>query len=187
MRTQSVWNATSSAIFTRKPACTCTAPFGRPVVPLVYATNSGCSLSTAGVAKRALGAERAAARRASTSRPALHRHVVPEPATTTTVWTVGTAATAASAVSFIGTTLPRRVQPSAVTSAGRALLEPHRDRVGAVAGEDRQEDRAELRDREQRGDRLGHHRQEQPDRVALADAARGEAAGDASVSVRSSP
>ncbi|GIU89079.1 MAG: hypothetical protein KatS3mg010_0178 [Acidimicrobiia bacterium] len=32
---RSVWNATSAAIFTRKPPCTCTAPFGRPVVPLV--------------------------------------------------------------------------------------------------------------------------------------------------------
>ena len=80
-----------------------------------------------------------------------------------------TCATAASAVSFIGTTLPRRVKPSAVIERDRVrVLEPDRDRVGAVAGEDRQEDRAELRDREQRGDRLGHHRQEQPDRVALA-------------------
>ena len=29
----SSWKAHSSAIFTRKPPCTCTAPFGRPVVP----------------------------------------------------------------------------------------------------------------------------------------------------------
>jgi hypothetical protein len=31
----SVWYATSSAIFTRNPACTCSTPFGLPVVPLV--------------------------------------------------------------------------------------------------------------------------------------------------------
>ena len=29
----SSWNAHSSAILTRKPPWTCTAPFGRPVVP----------------------------------------------------------------------------------------------------------------------------------------------------------
>ena len=31
----SVWYAHSDAIFTRKPPCTCTAPFGLPVVPEV--------------------------------------------------------------------------------------------------------------------------------------------------------
>ena len=72
--------------------------------------------------------------------------------------------------------LPRRVKPSAVIERDRArVVEPDRDRVGAVAGEDRQEDRAELRDREQRGDRLGDHRQEQADRVARAHAPRGAA------------
>ena len=29
----SAWNAASSAIFTRNPPWTCTAPLGRPVVP----------------------------------------------------------------------------------------------------------------------------------------------------------
>ena len=32
---QSNWNATSSAIFTVNPPCTCTEPFGLPVVPEV--------------------------------------------------------------------------------------------------------------------------------------------------------
>ncbi len=92
----------------------------------------------------------------------------PSRGTTTTVCTVGTCATASSAISFIATVLPRRVNPSAVIERDRArVVEAHRDRVGAVAGEDRQEDRAELGDGEQRGDRLRDHRQEQPDRVAL--------------------
>jgi hypothetical protein len=30
---QSNWKATSSAIFTANPPCTCTAPLGLPVVP----------------------------------------------------------------------------------------------------------------------------------------------------------
>ena len=108
------------------------------------------------------------------------RRCDPSRGTTTTVCTVGTCATAASAVSFIGTTLPRRVKPSAViTATAPASCEPDRDRVGAVAGEDRQEDRAELRDREQRGDRLGHHRHEQADRVAALDTAGGQPRRDA--------
>src|SRR5438477_121170 len=42
---RSTWYATSSVILTRKPPCTCTTPFGRPVVPDVYAMNRGCSES----------------------------------------------------------------------------------------------------------------------------------------------
>ena len=73
------------------------------------------------------------------------------------------------------------MKPSAVIERDRAgVFEAHRDRVGAVAGEDRQEHRAELRDGEQRGDRLGDHRQEQADRVADADAACREPGRDAS-------
>ena len=45
-RCRSTWYATSSAIFTVKPPWTWTTPFGRPVVPLVYARNSGCSASS---------------------------------------------------------------------------------------------------------------------------------------------
>ena len=37
--------ATSLAVFTRKPACVCTAPLGLPVVPDVYASSSGCMAS----------------------------------------------------------------------------------------------------------------------------------------------
>ena len=99
--------------------------------------------------------------------------------TTTTVVTVGTAATAASAVSFIGTSLPRRIVPSAVMSAfASASCEPDRDRVGAVAGEHREEDRTELRDRHHRRDRLGDHREEDADRVTLADTSRLEPVRD---------
>ena len=54
---QSAWNPTSSAIFARNPPWTCTAPFGRPVVPLVYATNSGCSESTGRASNGDVGAE----------------------------------------------------------------------------------------------------------------------------------
>ena len=89
-----------------------------------------------------------------TSRPARHRHVGAAEAghDDDGVDRSATVSTAASAVSFIGTTLPRRVKPSAVTSAtAPASCEADGDRFGAVAGEDRQEDRAELRDREQRG------------------------------------
>jgi hypothetical protein len=50
--------------------------------------------------------------------------------------------------------------------------EAHDDRLRSVAGEDRQEDRPELRHGHARGHRLGEHRQEDPDGVAFADAVR---------------
>ena len=129
-------------------------------------------------ARRARGAVSSASVR---SRPAvIGTSSRPMRGTTTTVSTDGTAATAASAVSFIGSEL---AAPHGAVGGderlGVAVLEPDRDRVGAVAGEDRQEDRTELRDGHHRGDRLGDHREEDPDRVALADAARREPVRDA--------
>ena len=59
-----------------------------------------------------------------------------------------------------------------------AVVESHRDRIGAVAGEDGQEDRAELGDGHDRGDRLRDHREEHADRVALPDAPRREPVRD---------
>ena len=42
----SAWYAASRAIETRKPPCTCTTPFGLPVVPEVYVNRYGVSAST---------------------------------------------------------------------------------------------------------------------------------------------
>ena len=70
---RSVWNATSSAIFTRNPPCTCTAPFGRPVVPLVYAMNSGCSLSSGSASRSRPGCAGQQVRPSVTSRPSVAR------------------------------------------------------------------------------------------------------------------
>ena len=176
---QSAWKPTSSAILATNPACTCTTPFGLPVVPLVYATNSGCSASNDGVSKRA------ARRRARSTRPASGRD---RPASARRCRAGRRRPPSRRPAprrprrrpcSFIGDDLaaPRRAV-GGHERLRRALLEPHRDRVGAVAGEDRQEDRAELGDGHDGGDRLGQHRQEHADRVARADAAGGEAAGD---------
>ena len=148
-------------------ACTCTAPLGRPVVPLVYATKSGCSLSTGAASKRRvargteLGEREVAAGASSAVVAAEPRHH--DDGVHASAPTPPRRRRSPSSARR----LPRRVKPSAVMSAtALGVLEPDRDRVGAVAGEDRQEQRAELRDREQRGDRLGDHRQEEPDRVA---------------------
>src|SRR5690349_652560 len=114
---QSAWNPTSSAILARKPPCTCTAPFGLPVVPLVYATNNGCSLSTVTASQRASAWPAHSSASVTSRSGCIGTSSRPRRGTTTTVCTVGTCATAASAVSFIGTVLPRRVKPSAVTTA----------------------------------------------------------------------
>ena len=55
---------------------------------------------------------------------------------------------------------------------GLAVGEAAGDRIGAVAGEDRDVDRAELADGEDRDHRLGDHRQEDADPVAAPDAQR---------------
>ena len=106
---QSAWNPTSSAILARKPPCTCTAPFGRPVVPLVYATKSGCSESTGAGRERLVGPERASSSASVRSRPGGHRQVVAPDrgARPRRSRPTATAATAASAVSFIGDELAR--------------------------------------------------------------------------------
>ena len=62
---------------------------------------------------------------------------------------------------------------------GLRVVQTDRDRVGAVTREDRQEDRAELRDREQRRDGLGHHRHEEADGVAFAHTSRRQSRRDA--------
>ena len=56
----------------------------------------------------------------------------------------------------------------------RGVLEPRRDRLGAVAGEAGHRDRADLERRQQRGDGLGNHRQEERDPVAVRDSQRHE-------------
>ena len=58
-----------------------------------------------------------------------------------------------------------------------AILQARGDRVGAVAGEDRDEDRAELAAGQRRRDDLRDHRHEDADAIALADAEAGERVG----------
>ena len=76
---------------------------------------------------------------------------------------------------FIATGCPRRQKPSAVNSAvASASLQTRGHRVGAVAGEQRQDDAADLDDREEGDDQLGAHRHEERDPVARADAERAQ-------------
>ena len=83
--------------------------------------------------------------------------------------TDGAAATASSATAFIATRWPRRQKPSAVmTTRASASCSRVGDGVGAVAGEERQHDAADLDDGEERGDELRPHRHEERDAVALA-------------------
>ena len=60
---------------------------------------------------------------------------------------------------------------------GAAIRQPGRDGLRSEAGEDRHRDRADLGARQERDDGLRHHRQKQPDRVALADAQARECIG----------
>ena len=163
---QSNWNATSSAIFTRKPPCTWTEPFGRPVVPDVYAMKSGCSASKSRVSNGTLGAGH------PVPGSSHHDHVLD-----------GRARRGRGPRR--GRHLDRRAAALRVCRRDERLrvgvLQTHRDRIGAVAGEDRQEDRAELGHRHARGDHLGDHRQEDADGVALTDTEARQGKASASV------
>ena len=113
------------------------------------------------------------------SRPGVIGTSAPSRSSTITCSTDGDSATASSAAGFISAWLPRRSPPSAVmiafafASCSRAATAD-----GAKPGEDRHVERAELRDRVGGDHRLGDHRHEHRDRVALADAERAQARRD---------
>src|SRR6266508_1189192 len=158
-----VWYATSRAIDTRKPPCTCSAPFGLPVVPEVEASRYGCSESTCvGDRPPDVPATSSSQKRSrpivigTSSRPSLRQ---------TTVWvTVAAPASASSAISFIGTSWPRRG-------------EPRGDRGWREAGENRYLHGADVRAGMRCDRRLGRHREEDPHRIARADSDRGQSLG----------
>ena len=174
-----VWYATSRAIDTRKPPWTCSAPFGLPVVPDVYASRYGCSESTC------FGARSPDVPSTSSSQKRSRPSVIgtssrPRRRQTTVCVTVAADSSASSAICFIGTICPRRSDPSAVISA-LAFASASR---AAIAGAAKPEKIGHLNGAEVRagvrGDRdLRRHRQEDPDRVALADADRREPFGEA--------
>ena len=85
-------------------------------------------------------------------------------------------ATAASAVAACATRCPRRQKPSAVNRK-RAPESCRRDATAsdAVAGEERQDDPAQLDDGEERGHQLGAHRHEERHAVARPEARRRQA------------
>ena len=114
---RSIWNATSSAIFTRNPRVhvhRTLGPAGRAarvrheqrMLTVDRLGVEAVGLIAHQIAEHHVAAGRHRQRRARSSR-----------GTTTTVCTESTCATAWSAVSFISTVLPRRVKPSAVINA----------------------------------------------------------------------
>ena len=152
-RFTSVWYATSRAIETRKPPWTCSAPFGRPVVPDVYARRYGASESTCsgssvpGCFVTSSGQPLVAAphehRRAAVVRLLERREHVDA---------------LAAAVGPVGADHGLRL----------GVLEPRRDRRRREAGEDRHLHRADVRARVRRDRDRRAHRQEDRDAVALA-------------------
>ena len=91
----------------------CSTPFGLPVLPDVYSTNSGCSLSNGSAGQSALAAAITSCHH--TSRPGFIVTAESQRLKTTHVSTVGDFASASSTLALSGTTLPRRQPPSAVT------------------------------------------------------------------------
>ena len=84
--------------------------------------------------------------------------------------TLGASASASSSTSFIGTSLPRRYDASAVSTSRRAGVgEPRGDSGPGEAREDRHLHRSDVRARVRRDRGLGCHRQERAHDVALAD------------------
>ena len=94
------WYAASRAIERRNPPWTCRAPFGRPVVPDVYASRYGCSASTSTGGSSPVPS-------GTLQPPSSRRH-------STTCSTDGASRRASSIVSRIGTRVPRRYDQSAV-------------------------------------------------------------------------
>ena len=87
----------------------------------------------------------------------------------------GDSAAASSAICFIGTTRPRRSEPSAVISTfASRVLQPRGDGRRGEPREDRHLDRAHVRARVRGDRRLGRHRQVDRDAVARLDAERDE-------------
>ncbi len=109
------WYAASRAIETRKPPWTWSTPFGRPVVPEVYASRYGASESTCTGSTAPVRPATSSSQK--TSRPADIGASEPSRRHTTTRSTDGAVRSASSAISFIATTWPRRSEPSAVISA----------------------------------------------------------------------
>ena len=113
------------------------------------------------------------------SRPACIGGSVPSRSWTITVCTAG-----AAGQRLVG----QRLDGHRLAAAGDRVAGDQRDRAGvrqpsgdggrAEAGEDRHGDRADLADRVERRHHLDAHRQEQPDGLALRDAARQQRVGD---------
>src|SRR5438445_9523073 len=107
--------ATSLAVFTRNPAWVCTAPFGRPVVPDVYASSSvsPAVIGSGSVTSSALESS-------SSHRRSLHPATGGDSVTlpiTTTCSTVGQVVSASSSSGRISTVRRRRTVPSATITA----------------------------------------------------------------------
>ena len=155
---RSAWYAVSRAIDTRKPPCTCTTPFGLPVVPDVYVSRYGVSESTSsagsspGYASSSNGAS-----------------------------TICTSTPVSRTTSSIAISLPRRDDVSCVITTFASLAsQPLLDGRRGEAGEHGHLDRSEMRDRVRCDCDLRRHRQVDRDAVADADAERRELLGESS-------
>ena len=169
-----VWYATSRAIETRKPPWTWSAPFGFPVVPDVYASRYGCSESTCLGGRSpdvfSTSSSQKRSRPTSSARrrgPAAARRPCARPSARIAA---PRRRSASSARPARAAATRRRV----ISAFAFASCEPRGDRRRREAGEDRHLNRAEMRACVRRDRDLRRHGQEDPDRVARADADRDE-------------